>query len=286
MIDTVNPFDARPVSAPRSPVTGRESPSSTTPLWQSHRPEGAFELKFVVDDRKAEGIRDWARQRLEPDPNAAPVEADASSGTRGHADCYRVHSLYLDTPRLDIFHRIPAMQGAKYRLRRYGNDHVVWLERKQKTEGIVRKQRAASTDGEFLHRLRGPVEESWEGTWFRDQVDGLALRPTCHVTYERFARVGITPSGPVRLTLDSGLCGERTAEWAVPRALLASPSLLVGRSILELKFRGVVPTLFKELMQDLQLATGRFSKYRETVRRFAEAPSTGDADPARGQDDA
>lgn len=286
MIDIVNPFDTRLLQASCSLGTGRESLFPEPPLWQSHRPEGAFELKFLVDDQKAQAVRDWARQRLQPDPNAAASQTAGIHGAANHGDCYRVHSLYLDTPRLDIFHRLPAMEGTKYRLRRYGDEGIVWLERKQKTDGIVRKQRVASADEEFVRRLQGPVGDSWEGNWFRDQVDGLGLRPTCHVTYQRFARVGMTPAGPVRLTLDSGLCGERTADWSVPKSLLGTNSLLSGRSILELKFRDVVPSLFKELMQTLQLSTGRFSKYRETVRRFTDGSSAGNTAPATEQDDA
>ena len=276
MIDIVNPFadrleTASSLSSSTGSVNGGGERVSESPIWQAHRPDGTLELKFLVHEQKAETIRNWARQRLQPDPHSSAPRDDVS------ADHYRVQSLYLDTPALDIFHRIPELQGAKYRIRRYGDERIVWLERKQKTEGVVRKQRIATFDDDLAERLFGPACDSWEGGWFRQQIDGLKLIPSCRVTYERFARIGLTPSGPVRLTLDSGLSGEQSTDWTVPRTGLSSAPLLDGRCILELKFRKTVPALFKELMQDLQLATGRFSKYRETVRRYV-APLTPAAD--------
>src|SRR2546427_12188550 len=57
--------------------------------------EFASEIKFLVSPSLADQIRDWARGRLAPDPNAA--------GEAGHA--YPVTDLYFDTGEVCVFHR-------------------------------------------------------------------------------------------------------------------------------------------------------------------------------------
>jgi len=257
MIDTANPsgLNRLPLPAESTRHVGAEPRTN----WESHTAEGAHELKFVIDDETAGTIRNWARERLQPDAYAAEPGGDG----------YRVSTLYLDTPEFDIFRESAVGREGKYRLRRYGSEAVVWLERKSKAGGLVRKQRASVPDGDLQRKIARPGGDTWpDESWFPQRVEELSLRPVCHVTYERFARIGSTPVGPVRLTLDSRLCGEPTSEWTVPTESLASGALLDRRNVLELKFRQSVPALFKDLIQDLRLPVGRFSKYRETVRRF------------------
>ena len=232
---------------------------ATSASWESHTSEGAHELKFVIDDALAATVREWARDRLLPDPHA---------GDEG----YRVSTLYLDTPQFDVFRQTEIGRAGKYRVRRYGSEGIVWLERKSKIEGRVHKLRESVADGDIETAVRTRPEGN--GGWFRKQVEELLLQPVCQVTYDRFARIGQTPVGPVRMTLDSGLCGGSTSAWSVPQEQLAGGELLERRNILELKFRTTVPALFKDLIQDLRLPLGRFSKYRETVRRIQDGAST------------
>ena len=63
-----------------------------------------------VTDRTQAAL--WARQHLAFDPHA-----DASLG-----NAYRIHTLYLDTAELDVFHRTASYGRRKFRLRRYGNE--------------------------------------------------------------------------------------------------------------------------------------------------------------------
>src|ERR1044071_4237055 len=91
----------------------------------------ASEIKFAVNPRLGESIREWARVRLAPDPNA--------SGEGG--DGYRITSLYFDTRQFDVFHRRGSYGRSKYRIRRYGSSAVGFLERKLKTRGLVSKRR-------------------------------------------------------------------------------------------------------------------------------------------------
>ena len=63
--------------------------------------EFASEIKFLVSPALADQIRDWARGRLAPDPNAAG----------GSGDAYLVTSLYFDTGQFDVFH-VKALSAA------------------------------------------------------------------------------------------------------------------------------------------------------------------------------
>src|SRR5262245_2718893 len=69
----------------------------------------AYELKFLISQALAERIEDWARRHLSHDPHANPDLEYA----------YRIHTLYLDTPRFDVYHRSPSFKRRKFRVRRY-----------------------------------------------------------------------------------------------------------------------------------------------------------------------
>ena len=218
-------------------------------------PHGAFETKFVVEHSVAVTIQNWARQHLDADPHA--------SG--GLDDGYDVNSVYLDTPNFDTFRRNPFYRRRKFRLRRYGDEATIWLELKRKRNGQVRKRRVSVTEADLSQRLAQPHDPEWDGAWFHRRLEKRQLRPVCQVTYRRFARIGTSATGPIRLTIDGDLFANDTAEWQVPSAPLSGESLLNGRRIVEFKFRDALPARFRGLIQDLQLVPTSFSKYRESV---------------------
>jgi len=219
------------------------------------RPKGTYEIKFLIDQEQSDRIMDWARRHLNPDPHAG--------GEQG--DVYLVNSLYLDTPGLDVFHRSDRFRQRKYRLRRYGSESRVWMEVKRKRKGAVRKRRVSVDDHHVMSRLMEPLDESWEGAWFRRRIDTLQFQPVCQVTYRRFARVGKSSVGPIRLTMDDELTGCPANQWHVPCGPLTGIPLLTNKRVLELKFQAVVPNLFRQLIQDEKLRMTSFSKYRTSV---------------------
>ena len=80
------------------------------------------------------------------------------------------------------------------------------------------------------------------------------------VSYERTARLGDSPTGPIRLTIDTNL-----RVLPLPdRAFLPGVGLplVEGKSILELKYVQDLPVLFKELIERFAISPGRVSKYR------------------------
>jgi hypothetical protein len=207
------------------------------------------EIKFVVSDAVGVRIRDWARDRLDADPN----------GGGAHADEYRVSTIYLDTPGRDVFHRRGSYGRSKYRVRRYGDESRVFLERKLRTASRLAKRRTdiALDKLPAVTQSASKADPTW---WFQRRIQMRQLEPLCRVSYLRTARATDGDGGPARLTLDQQLT-------ALPVDLLTfadepGRSLLDGTMILELKFRGPMPAVFRQLADTFALTPGRASKYR------------------------
>ncbi len=131
--------DARPQADTPSPD---ESPSLGT------RRDGgqAFEVKFLIDEALAAEVIRWARVRLAPDLHAA-AELDGA---------YSTTSLYTDTTSDDVYLRSPRYKRRKFRVRRYGAENWVFLERKRKSGDKVSKRRDR-VPMEELSRLAPPL---------------------------------------------------------------------------------------------------------------------------------
>jgi hypothetical protein len=219
--------------------------------------DGAYEIKFLVPIDVGERALAWARIHLAPDPHV-----DTS-----HGDGYSVNSLYFDTPSLDVYQRNGSYGKSKYRVRRYGQEELIFLERKLKSRGLVSKRRTKVPDREILHLANGNAAPDWAGYWFRRRLLARQLQPKCQIRYERVARVGETPEGTVRFTLDHNVRAFQTDEYGVAENggwML----LLPDHCILELKFRGEMPPLFKSLVDQLQLTPQSVSKYRLSIKAF------------------
>lgn len=212
----------------------------------------SYELKFRIDAAKAESILDWARDRLEPDEHADPALDGA----------YLVHTLYLDTAALDVYHRAPSFRRRKFRVRRYGNDAVFHLEQKTRTGDRVSKRRTP-VDGEVLDAMMTaaavPAEAAW--TWFHHRVADRRLGPVLRITYARKAFVGSASAGSPRLTVDDAITAVREPAWSVGDAAGGTPILQTER-ILELKYQSSLPTPFKQAITMFALTPATLSKYR------------------------
>lgn len=212
--------------------------------------EFASEIKFLVSPLLASQIRDWARARLVPDPNAGGQAGDG----------YHITSLYFDTAQFDVFHRRGSFGRSKYRIRRYGQSEIAFLERKLRTRGLLAKRRSIAKLDELERLADAAPERNWTGFWFHRRLQARGLEPVCQVSYDRIARVAMIRYGPIRLTLDNNL-------RALPVAGLCfndqeGAPILQSRIILELKFRYEMPVLFKNLAEEFALNPQPFSKYR------------------------
>lgn len=225
------------------------------------------EIKFLVNEATGLRIREWARERLEADPH----------GTGPHADEYRVSTLYLDTAARDVFHRRGSYGRSKYRVRRYGEEQRVFLERKLRTGARLAKRRT-DIPLDDLHLLKTADAGDQNTKWFRSRVSVRQLAPVCRVSYLRTARLASTPEGRMRMTLDYSLSASTADAFTLDAA--APAILLAGQMILELKFRGPMPAVFRELADTFAITPGRASKYRvaaDTLGIARLAPEEGPA---------
>jgi hypothetical protein len=213
----------------------------------------AYEVKFRLTSREAEDAEAWARAHLTPDPH-------------GHNGVYRTTSLYLDTPFLDIYHKTPGYRRSKFRLRRYGVEPHIHLERKSRRGDRVRKRREVIALADVPRLL----DEDGGGAWFGPQVRRRLLRPICWIGYTRTAFTSVTPSGPLRLTLDRDAVGTTASAWDVPDRVNGR-ILLSDEVILELKFRSSLPKLFHELLAVLPSRVAGVSKYSRCVEAWGLA---------------
>lgn len=226
----------------------------------------AYELKFLLPDPVAREVEAWAAARMALDPHADPA-----LGNR-----YRVTSLYFDTPRLDVYRRADGFRRHKYRVRRYGTDRTVHLERKSKQGGRVWKHRTQIPLDRF-DLLTAGVTDVWPAPWFAAEVADRGLRPVCRVTYQRAAFVGSGPTGPIRLTTDRAAVGA-AADGLHVDPLTDGLPLLRDEVIVEFKFLAAMPAAFKDVIERLRLRPSPVSKYRRCAAAAGLAQEgTGDA---------
>lgn len=205
----------------------------------------AREVKFVIDPSLAVEIRKWARTWLSPDP---------------HGDTYQISSLYFDTESYDVLNRNGSFARGKYRIRRYGSSETIFLERKLKTGGRVGKKRT-HVELRDLPRIAQPEPDpEWSGYWYHRRILVRRLQPVCQISYTRMARVGSTPKGTIRLTLDDDITVLPAGAFAFDstRDPLRVPTEGV---VLELKYRDK-PPLFQQLIERFKLVPQPASKYR------------------------
>lgn len=258
--NSLEPYRGTDCSLQSAPSSAVSPADDTSPIVRGATPphcidRGAYEIKFLLSEPQSQVVREWARTHLLPDPHST---AETGFG-------YAVNSLYLDTPQFDVFHRSERYRQRKFRIRRYGSEAVVWLELKRKMNGRVQKRRTPIAEGNLEANLMSLADPHWEGNWFRRRVNDWGLRPVCQVSYERFACVGTSLYGPIRLTIDSQLSCLPAAGWTVPAQQPAAGLLLPNQHILELKFRETIPNSFRDLIGALRLDLATFSKYRQSV---------------------
>src|SRR5262245_35457343 len=154
--------------------------------------EFAAELKFIVPSAVGAQIREWARAKLVADPN----------GLGENKDEYQIHSIYFDTEEFDVYHRRGSYGRSKYRIRRYGEELTIFLERKLRTNGMLTKRRSTVTLEELQKILQTQTNGECIGSLYQRRLLLRRLRAVCQIGYHRTARVFMSHTGPVRLTLD------------------------------------------------------------------------------------
>lgn len=245
----------RVVSPDSQPTQVNERDSHSPSLRRSAGDKSpAFEMKFLLDEVQAREVEARLRACLELDPHADPALGNG----------YQIASLYCDTPRLDVFRRVGRYGGFKLRLRQYGGDQNLFLERKARRGNRVRKRRSVIPLEDLARFHAVNLDSSWEGAWFRRQLLRNELAPVCLVSYERLAYFGSSVEGPLRLTFDRRVHGGQTSAWSLRSPESLQP-LLAGRVVCEFKFRRSLPALFKSVIAEMQLTPVGVSKFRNCL---------------------
>jgi hypothetical protein len=232
-------------------------------LEPSKGSRAAREVKFLLTPALAEAVRQWARHRLQPDPH----------GCGPNSDIYRISSLYLDTAKFDVYARNRSFGRAKFRIRRYEEAKRAFLERKLKTDGMVRKQRSLVHIQELERLEDATASRDWVGRWFHRRVALRGLRAVCQISYLRTARFGRDASGTVRLTIDQDLRALPVRAFAFTEFKDGLP-IAGENAVLEMKFRGDMPADFALLTREFGLAPLPLSKYRLAAAALQLAPAT------------
>jgi hypothetical protein len=216
------------------------------------------ETKFLIPLDKAAAVLDWARGEMDADPH----------GNGEHRDEYLVQSIYLDTPEWHVFRKIGSYGRAKFRIRRYSDENWIFLERKLKRGGIVRKRRTTIGLDELPN-----FQNHVDGLWYDRRLTLRQLKPACYIQYHRVARQKMTSEGLLRLTLDCALhFNTEVAPWQWPGT--GGTQFLADRAILELKYpqNPSLPALAKRVVTEFNLNPGPASKYRMALRASHLAP--------------
>jgi len=217
----------------------------------------AYEIKFLLDEAGAREVEERLSRSLRPDPYSDPAQGGM----------YRITSLACDNGAFGVFFRDEGMRNRKYRVRRYGDSDLVYLERKRSRQGKVRKRRCGAVIGDLEAVGSGRSEQAGHA-WFVREVAALEVAPVCRVTYLRRALFGDSAEGAVRVTFDRAIEGVLSRGWEMEGGG-EQRGLLAGKVVCEFKFHHAMPSMLKEVVAAMRLVPTGVSKYRACVRAFA-----------------
>ncbi|WP_158277359.1 polyphosphate polymerase domain-containing protein [Opitutus sp. ER46] len=226
-----------------------------------------FELKYRVKESTAAAIRAHVRSHLVPDEYAA--------GQPDHA--YAVHSLYLDSADLRLYHATLNGDRNRYKLRlRYYDDAAnapVFFEIKRREDHCIHKQRAAVRRS-ALHALlagRWPGPADLFGSSPRQLLDlqefsrllqHVRARPQARVIYRREAWMSPWDNS-ARVTFDRDVRSlpHRTEELTLEDRGAVRP---FGEEVIfEIKYTDRMPAWAAELVHVFELVQSGAAKYVE-----------------------
>ncbi len=230
-----------------------------------------FELKYILDEGRTSGIRDFLRPYLELDTYGA-LQPDRS---------YSVHSLYLDSPDLALHQS--TINGDrnrfKLRVRYYESDpeKPVYFEIKRREDNTILKERCPirrNSANEILEgRLPSRVDLAYDGTPaeecalhnFCRQVNTLRARPVAHVRYRREAWHGLGDTR-IRVTMDRQVRSCPETSTSLQTQLSDKAVSVFGNAVvLELKFSNRFPPWMAEMVRVFGLRPCSAAKYVDGI---------------------
>ena len=239
--------------------------------YQHRMQRNRFEYKYLIDERCAHNVRNFARSYLVHDEYARSEMKWA----------YPTHSVYLDGPGLPLYHATVQGHKNRYKLRvRYYTEsehEPVFFEIKRRVNDVILKDRALVKRDRALRILAGECPritdlvkrgdlDAWSALRrFCDMRDNLSAMPRVYVSYVREAWVKVDDDN-VRLTFDRDLCGGKyDGSLSVKRHVFPPPLLDGHPCVLELKFTDRFPHWFREMAAALNLERRNNPKYVQTT---------------------
>ena len=222
----------------------------------------AREIKFLIDAARGPDVQAWMRANLAPD----------EFGSGPDHDQFETSSLYFETAKFDVFHRRGSFGKSKYRVRRYGASPIMFLERKFRTDRVLIKRRTTAALDDFRLIETNEPNPNWYGYWFHRRLIARRLEPLVQVSYVRTARLGSSPHGKVRMTIDFDLRVLPLPDRAfIPGTGLP---LMPAHNVIEVKYSKQLPDIFKDVISQFALKTQPISKYRAGLALLGLSPES------------
>jgi SPX domain protein involved in polyphosphate accumulation len=233
-----------------------------------------YELKYLVPESVALGVRDFVQSYLEIDEFGATLPNFS----------YPVHSLYLDSDNLRLYRA--TINGDKnrfkLRLRYYESrpDAPVFFEIKRRMNNIIMKQRGGVRRESVESLLAGHLPTpsmmiSKDPKQFAGLSNFLRLmmqtdaKPKVHIFYMREA--WISPyDNSVRVTLDRRVLAEVEPTCRLATEMAHPAQSFKGFVILELKFTNRFPDWFRDLVRTFGVMQCGAAKYADGVLLLGE----------------
>ena len=199
---------------------------------------------------------------------------------------YTVRSLYFDNK--SYTHYFDKVDGqltrSKFRLRTYTRDPgepcATFLEIKGRHNNIVFKHRTpiqlpeggcfADQEGDTVTRILNLAQPGDELERFRFELLRRFIEPVMLIDYRRRPYVSrLDPE--FRVTFDEQLSGQAT-DQLFPDQSTFRRSVLLGKTVLEVKFRYHVPSWFHRIIQSYELNRVSISKICKGIEAFGLVP--------------
>lgn len=231
-----------------------------------------FELKYIINEHKAQNIRHFVNTYL---------NVDEFGATQPH-NSYSVHSLYLDSPEYKTYH--DTINGNrnrfKLRIRHYGgeNQETVFLEMKRRYDRVISKERAKVPLPLLEDVIYGPMPgreliENQTDEQFKSfqsicrMIREINARPKIHVAYLREA-YELEGSNAVRITFDRDVTVSHTNTLSLSSQQNNPVSVFGDAVILELKFTNRYPHWMNEMTQLFHLRIESAAKYVDGIQHL------------------
>ncbi len=224
-----------------------------------------FEFKYIISEPVALAIRDFVRSYLVIDEYGATLPNLS----------YPVHSLYLDSPDLKLYHSTINGDKNRFKLRlRFYEDRPkapVYFEIKRRVNNTISKQRGGVVRDAVDMILAGQLPAA-DQVVSRDPKQYKALQEFCrlvselqaipiaHIAYLREAWMS-PHDNSVRVTIDRQIRCEPEPTAKLTTKMVNPVSVFGDYLVLELKFTNRFPDWFKELVRVYDLMQCGAAKY-------------------------